>query len=362
MHSLFHSVTFLADKAGGSAEPQRKLTLRDFDARMLLPEVIFLVLVLCNVYLFLVSWAATRHEGKRGDARKEKDAGAEKESAAGDGAVLLVIAHPDDEAMFFVPTIKSIVGFSDNVAQSNMDVKGIETPPRRGLLYILCLSTGNGDGLGAVRAVEMLASAKSLGVPEEQVRVLDDPALPDGKAEKWAAAVVAKHVQTAVEEWGVSKVLTFDDYGVSGHPNHIDTSRGVLHFLHNSEWGRSCVENEAVSVSRRQYMSEGKLGSATRPSQENHKMHNACKRGGQVYMLESTGLLRKYLGFFDVLMSLLADHGEEDHQCLCSLSPWVNYRAMQAHASQFVWYRRLFIIFSRYTFVNNLNRVSTGAP
>jgi len=34
--------------------------------------------------------------------------------------------------------------------------------------------------------------------------------------------------------------------------------------------------------------------------------------------------------------------------------PRMNYQAMQAHASQFVWYRRLFVVFSRYTFMNTL--------
>jgi N-acetylglucosaminylphosphatidylinositol deacetylase len=30
---------------------------------------------------------------------------------------------------------------------------------------------------------------------------------------------------------------------------------------------------------------------------------------------------------------------------------------MRAHASQFVWYRRLFVFFSRYVLVNTLRRV-----
>jgi len=30
---------------------------------------------------------------------------------------------------------------------------------------------------------------------------------------------------------------------------------------------------------------------------------------------------------------------------------------MQAHASQFVWYRRLFVLFSRYSFVNDFESV-----
>ena len=69
-----------------------------------------------------------------------------------------------------------------------------------------------------------------------------------------------------------------------------------------------------------------------------------------LYVLESTHLCRKYTGVLDVLTSLVQDGS----QCFCSLTPWINYAAMQAHFSQFVWYRRLFVLFSRYTYVNNL--------
>ena len=340
----------------------------------MLPEALFFLLALCNGYLFLVSWAATRHQGGAAETSKKEGASEEAQGGASDsvdtGAVLLVIAHPDDEAMFFVPTIKSVVGGGSGDAFPNPTTDVVAPAvSSRGALYILCLSNGNGDGLGAVRAVEMVTSAQVLGVPADRVRVLDDPALPDGMSTKWAATAVAKRVREAVEEWGVSKILTFDDFGVSGHPNHRDTSRGVLHFLHNSEWGRPGAQEEdedeedeeAAPAVRRKRMSDGKLESSRNKKKEQGKKMEKKKKGGQVYMLESTVLLRKYLGFFDVLTSLLADHGEEAHQCMCSLSPWANYRAMQAHASQFVWYRRLFVVFSRYTFVNNLNRVSAGS-
>eukprot|EP00505_MAST-04D_sp_SCG-Rhode-Island_P006566 Stramenopile-MAST_4_protein_6566 len=38
----------------------------------------------------------------------------------------------------------------------------------------------------------------------------------------------------------------------------------------------------------------------------------------------------------------------------CVFRPMINYMAMNAHFSQFVWYRRLFIVFSRYGYMNNL--------
>ena len=180
----------------------------------MISEVLFFVLVLCNTYLFAVSWAATRNRKKHASEKGEEEDGLDSET----GSVLLVIAHPDDEAMFFVPTINVLVN------------NGTAAEPAGSLLYILCLSNGNGAGLGAVRAKEMVDSAKVRGLPTTRVRVLDDPALQAGMDITWAATAVAKRVQEAVEEWGISKILTFDDYGVSWHPNHIDTYRGVMHF------------------------------------------------------------------------------------------------------------------------------------
>ncbi len=56
-------------------------------------------------------------------------------------AVLLVIAHPDDESMFFVPTI---------LLQSNIS--------------ILCLSNGDYDGLGIVRESELQRASEHFGI------------------------------------------------------------------------------------------------------------------------------------------------------------------------------------------------------
>ena len=50
--------------------------------------------------------------------------------------VLLVISHPDDESMFFGPTIQALRR------------AGART-------HILCLSNGDADGLGAVREKEL---------------------------------------------------------------------------------------------------------------------------------------------------------------------------------------------------------------
>jgi len=74
---------------------------------------------------------------------------------AGSGA-LLVIAHPDDECMFFTPTVLGLA--------------------RQGITaHVLCLSTGNFDGLGATRARELRASCVELGVDARQTKPEPNP-------------------------------------------------------------------------------------------------------------------------------------------------------------------------------------------
>ena len=309
-----------------------------------------------NIYLFLVSFAVTRQRGADDTgvgSSGRVDGGptaAENKNDGGDGdgsaarrrdAVLLVIAHPDDEAMFFVPTLRALVAH-----------------PEENHVYVLCLSNGGFDGLGEVRAKEMLRSAEVLGIAVDDVRIVDDPRLQDGMQNKWAAADVAGHVQDCVEAWGINRILTFDERGVSGHPNHIDTCHGVLHFLRTSGWGE--VNNARMAVPEEEEEehreSAGSDGIRRRQRKGADGAGKRCKlRGvGRVYQLQSTGFVRKYMGFLDVLFSTLQ---RDTDQCFCNFAPWVNYRAMQAHFSQFVWYRRAFVVLSRYTFVNNLIRV-----
>lgn len=65
-----------------------------------------------------------------------------------------------------------------------------------------------------------------------------------------------------------------------------------------------------------------------------------------MYELQSVNLIRKYSGVADLLPSLLADF------MFTKFNPIASYRTMSKHVSQFVWYRRLFLIFSRYGYVN----------
>lgn len=70
--------------------------------------------------------------------------------------ILVLTAHPDDECLFFGPTILGL------------DKKNT-------LIYALSLSTGNADGIGTIRSQEFHNSYEVLGVPHERRWIVDNP-------------------------------------------------------------------------------------------------------------------------------------------------------------------------------------------
>jgi len=124
--------------------------------------------------------------------------------------VLLVTAHPDDECMFFTPMLTAL---------------------QHANLHILCLSTGNADGLGEKRVNELIKSAAVFGIPANRTWCVDDPRLQDGMKQHWDTNAIVSHVTRAVDAFRIDFVITFDDYGISGHPNHIAVAHACRYIL-----------------------------------------------------------------------------------------------------------------------------------
>ena len=130
-------------------------------------------------------------------------------------------------------------------------------------LYILVLSNGGYDGLGKQREKEMEKAAAELKF--KGFKVVDDERLQDGPVNHWQPEHVSEHIEKYIAELKTKKVdigtlVTFDDSGISGHPNHIQVYFGCKHLY----------------------------DSARLPHLD-------------LYTLQTVNLIRKYIGFFDSL-------------------------------------------------------------
>ena len=136
---------------------------------------------------------------------------------------------------------------------------------------------------------------------------------------------------------------------MSGHPNHIAVSAGVVsatrryHSMTCSTTTTPTRDNDAVVDIEANVHSQPLLGGRGRSTVDKPILG---------VVLESTSLWRKYMGPFDLIFSLLQTKLEPELLTVVNSQPRRVYSAMATHYTQFVWFRRLFICFSRFTFVN----------
>ncbi|KAI9110914.1 hypothetical protein K1719_018034 [Acacia pycnantha] len=128
--------------------------------------------------------------------------------------ILIVTAHPDDESMFFTPTINYLTS-------------------RGHYIHILCLSIGDADSKGSVRKRELFQACATLKVPMQQVKGLDHSDLQDGFGKVWNHKLVANLVKEEIDNYNIDMIITFDNYGVLGHCNHRDVHYGVCKLLYD---------------------------------------------------------------------------------------------------------------------------------
>lgn len=213
--------------------------------------------------------------------------------------VLLVIAHPDDETMFFGPTLVNLIHKQKNVT-----------------VYLMCLSTGRNYGMGPTRKKELYAACKVLGIEESCIMIHNHTDLPDDIKVKWPAEIVGNLIIQQIERYNIDTLITFDRHGISSHPNHCSIYYAVALLSINKKLPKDCT----------------------------------------VYVLESVNIIRKYWFIFDIIFSVLSKNryiiGPRDRNLI--------YEAMTQHKSQFVWFRRIYIRISRYVFMNTLQEMSVS--
>lgn len=210
---------------------------------------------------------------------------------------LLVIAHPDDESMFFGPTVLNILDLNKT-------------------LVILCMTTGDADGLGHIRVDEMSNVARRFG-DMVSLSIINDTRIPDNMNADWNHSLIADYIELELskKQNSIGTLITFDDYGISSHLNHRSLHKSVLE-----------VKKRKTTTNL------------------------------NYYQLESVSLWRKYLGLLDSVPTLLTslfddgtirlalDSGKRDEL----------RKNLEMHASQMVWFRKLYMYFSRYMIYNEL--------
>ncbi len=267
--------------------------------------------LLCYLYLFL--------QNQRIDAIKQALTEGETPSSHMDEIMessmpvsakpvyVLVIAHPDDESLFFLPTVRYLVNKGERV-------------------WFLCLTNGNYDGLGSERETELEKAGRLLGA---KVIIRNDKEFQDHPTERYDKEIVAKNVLDSLannNNYYRFVLITFDEGGVSGHVNHTDVHYGVKHLMEEPD--------KSVCIS------------------------------DAWYLKSESNLIVKYFPFMSWVLLLLSFFGAtgltststtfKDSRIVRMHDPRLNWKAMATHKSQFVWYRRLFVVFSCYTYYNKL--------
>lgn len=251
--------------------------------------------------------------------------------------VYFIIGHPDDEVMFFSPSLLEI-----------------SKPKNNNKVKLICFSSGDSvdESIGRIRSQELFHSAKILGISKEDVTVLD---FKDGMNETWDSNDIKSALGDIIglSHSGPVALVTFDENGVSNHPNHISLYHGTLNFSEHTTRARSKI----YPVSLVTLASTNKL-----------------------YVLKSLNFWEKYSFTFLTNLELFVDQlsklifsnllvnvnisffsqnlnpSIKFYSDLNMLS--VSYAAMSyGHFSQMVWFRYGWLILSRYLTFNQLNEI-----
>lgn len=247
-----------------------------------------------------------------------------------DANVYFIIGHPDDEVMFFSPTLIEL-----NKKEHNNRVK------------LICFSKGDAvhESMGKKRTEELYKSGSILDLKENDIKVLDK--FKDGMDKKWDIDAIQKTLEEIIgkKSKDLLVLITFDENGVSKHPNHISLYHGTKKFFQT--------------------------------------YYSKTGRNGKFYVLKSLNFWEKYS--FNILtnVELFVDHlsklfisnvlkikvnisffnNKTKNQSIKIYSDLnmlsVSYAAMAyGHYSQMVWFRYGWLILSRYLTFNHLIEIN----
>ncbi|KIW64289.1 hypothetical protein PV04_09235 [Phialophora macrospora] len=314
--------------------------------------------------------------------------------------IILLIAHPDDESMFFSPTLQALTH-----------------PSLQNHLKILCMSTGDSEGLGATRRVELEKAAVTLGVRrKEDVFVLDDERFKDGMTQDWKADDISRVLASAFAPHlnsGPSTTSTSTPTAPPARPrpeSSSDKEKEKEKDKDKKKPTKSSPSSKHTKSSSRPLTSTGSPAAAAAPKEpdgpratidvlitfdadgiSSHPNHKALYHGAvlfvqkimrghsgyacpvSLYVLPSINIVRKYSFILDAVPTFVSGiyasmfgkllggrAGAKDDRVVFVNDVVRYWKAREAmvsgHQSQMVWFRWGWIGLGRYMVVNDLRR------
>jgi len=267
--------------------------------------------------------------------------------------ILWLTAHPDDESMFFAPSILNLL--TEHQASNGT----VFTPTG----HILSLSAGNADGLGAARTVEMRAACWALNIASENCIVLDQQALPDSMHVWWPEDVIRYWTKVYIEKWKIDLIVTFDENGISGHANHRAINAALVKAV-NTDLDFPSVftlrTTRSVLFKYASILSFPYVRLAHR-----NRLHRPLRTiqwdpDVQPIASQKHAFLSQQPEFPESLVQNGYAHPLSVHPSLLINSPAQYLRSrtgFKQHKSQVVWFRRFYMFLSRYMWFNELEKV-----
>lgn len=115
---------------------------------------------------------------------------------------MVLIAHPDDETMFFTPLLQNLTGDT----------------------HIICLSNGNYENKGQIRTNEIQKVCNSYNFKLILLDVFEDN-------KDWSISNIKAILEFYNLIYNYDVIYTFDSCGVSGHKNHISCHLAVKEMI-----------------------------------------------------------------------------------------------------------------------------------
>ncbi|CCH59171.1 hypothetical protein TBLA_0B03300 [Henningerozyma blattae CBS 6284] len=261
----------------------------------------------------------------------------------------LIIAHPDDEIMFFSPTLLQLNNYLEKDIMFN----------------VVCLSQGldsTGSFKDPQRVHELNDSLNLLfnrGSNNEHNRnfKLIQLDYTDGMKEIWNMDLIVDDLLQNLNftDNGINLLLTFDKSGVSNHKNHLACNEAVTKLLKYSNPDSNLIGIFLNSHSKNFFLKYSFFVS---------KLFTIIK----LKFFRSISLFYSFcFPNSDFLQSYQIishyDLNTKTNLSFTFFNPFAKYMLsystmLNAHESQMVWFRYLWWIFSRFAFINDLTIVN----